>query len=170
MEEPRKAGKSLLGHKGLLRHLTSLVEKTVASMPMASMEEVANQAITANVLNTMNFLLQFSDVIRDRVRSGQLEMLGYHVVHISPMFLLGVLISHYLKFRVLAYTPPPPRPIAKTHCTTTSPRKPSATRPRIVGGLFDLQTGRVDFLGPSPDQAVLLDPMASQSPNLSLLV
>ncbi|OLQ03550.1 Carbonic anhydrase 2 [Symbiodinium microadriaticum] len=110
--EAKKAGKSLLGHKGLLRHLTSLVEKTVASMPMASMEEVANQAITANVLNTMNFLLQFSDVIRDRVRSGQLE---------------------------------------------------------IVGGLFDLQTGRVDFLGPSPDQAVLLDPMASQSPNLSFV-
>eukprot|EP00439_Symbiodinium_sp_Y106_P072663 s65_g13.t1 len=105
-----KAGKSLMGQKGLLRHLTSLVEKTVASMPLASMEEVASQAITANILNTMNFLLQFSDVLRDRVRSGQ-----------------------------------------------------------IVGGLFDLQTGRVDFLGPSPDQAVLLDPMSSQNPHLSFV-
>ena len=67
--------------------------------------QVAAELVKANILNTINFLLQFSDVIRDLVRGGQLE---------------------------------------------------------IIGGLFDLQTGRVDFLGPSPDQAALLDPMASK--------
>ena len=67
--------------------------------------QVAAELVKANILNTINFLLEFSDVIRDLVRGGQLE---------------------------------------------------------IIGGLFDLQTGRVDFLGPSPDQAALLDPMASK--------
>ncbi|CAE7552981.1 mtcA2 [Symbiodinium natans] len=107
--EARAAGKRCTGLKGLLGELTQTAEKTAKTMPDASCEEVAAQAVRTNILNTMNFLLQFSEVLRDRVRNGQLE---------------------------------------------------------IVGGLFDLQTGRVEFLGPSPNQAALVDPMASKIPRV----
>ena len=76
------------------------------------MEEVASQAITANILNTMNFLLQFSDVLRDRVRSGQLEIPGYQEYTFSVF--LENLAARPVKIQ--------PTPTIPSRTTTNTPR------------------------------------------------
>jgi len=75
----------------------------------ATEEQIAAHAVKLNVFHTINFMLKHSEPIRQKVRSGELE---------------------------------------------------------IQGGVYDLQTGRVEFLGASPAQAKLVAAEGSVAPSL----
>ncbi|CAE7479049.1 mtcA2 [Symbiodinium pilosum] len=78
--------------------------------PCANADAVAAHAVKVNVFHTMNFLLRFSESIREAVRSGQIE---------------------------------------------------------IHGGIYDLETGSVEFLGKSPQQTQLLESSMPVPPSMS---
>ncbi|CAJ1384010.1 unnamed protein product [Effrenium voratum] len=75
----------------------------------ATEEEIAKHAVKLNVFHTIDFMLQFSEPIREKVRSGALE---------------------------------------------------------IQGGVYDLHTGRVEFLGRSPRQSKLVKAPGAVAPSL----
>jgi carbonic anhydrase len=76
-------------------------------LPKKSGESV--QAVKLNVFHTMNFMLKHCEAIREKVRSGHLE---------------------------------------------------------IQGGIYDLSTGKVEFLGRSPQEAKLVKGSGSVAPSL----
>ena len=95
---PKQASSAL---EGLLQDLGAVAQQAQDELgPGADCEAIAAHAVRVNVLHTMNFLLKFSEGIREGVRSGQIE---------------------------------------------------------IHGGIYHLETGCVEFLGQSPEQAELLE-------------
>ncbi|CAJ1370429.1 unnamed protein product [Effrenium voratum] len=76
----------------------------------ASQDDIANLAVKLNVFHTIDFLLQYSPLIRGKVESGEVE---------------------------------------------------------IQGGIYDLETGHVEFLGRSPAQAALVKSADKMPPSLS---
>ncbi|CAJ1412967.1 unnamed protein product [Effrenium voratum] len=94
----------------LLQGLGSVVSDAQKELgKKATEEQVAAHAVKLNVFHTMNFMLKYSEPIRQKVRSGELE---------------------------------------------------------IQGGVYDLQTGRVEFLGASPSQAKLVAAEGAVAPSL----
>lgn len=77
--------------------------------PGATAEDITTHAVKVNVFQTMNFLLKYSPMIREKVRMGQVE---------------------------------------------------------IHGGIYHLDTGRVEFLGQSPAQHVLVESSGKLPPSL----
>ena len=78
-QEPKKAGSAL---EGLLKDLGSVAQEAADELgPGASSDEVAAHAVKVNVFHSMNFLLKFSDSIREAVKSGQVQLQGgiYHL-------------------------------------------------------------------------------------------
>ncbi|CAK9030143.1 unnamed protein product, partial [Durusdinium trenchii] len=68
--------------EGLLLDLAPVAEKAVADMGVQiDAEEVAAHAVEVNVFHTINFLLKYSAPIREKVKSGQVEIQGgiYHL-------------------------------------------------------------------------------------------
>ena len=67
---------------GLLHGLSVVAEQASYDLgPKALQEEVAAHAVRINVFHTVDFLLKFSRSIRERVKSGQVEIQGalYHM-------------------------------------------------------------------------------------------
>ena len=105
---PKKAGSAL---QGLLQDLGVVAHQAQEEMgPGADSDAIAAHAVKVNVFHTMNFLLSYSESIREAVRSGQIE---------------------------------------------------------IHGGIYDLETGCVEFLGKSPQQAQLLESSMPVPPSMS---
>ena len=97
--------------EGLLLDLAPVAEKAVADMGAQSdAEEVAAHAVEVNVFHTINFLLKYSAPIREKVKSGQVE---------------------------------------------------------IQGGIYHLDTGKVEFMGRSPQQAELLSSNLGLPPSMT---
>ena len=110
-QEPKKAGSAL---EGLLKDLGSVAQEAAGELgPGASSDEVAAHAVKVNVFHSMNFLLKFSDSIREAVKSGQVQ---------------------------------------------------------LQGGIYHLETGKVEFLGKSPVQSELLSSTASIPPSMTSMV
>ena len=110
-QEPKKAGSAL---EGLLKDLGSVAQEAADELgPGASSDEVAAHAVKVNVFHSMNFLLKFSDSIREAVKSGQVQ---------------------------------------------------------LQGGIYHLETGKVEFLGKSPVQSELLSSTASIPPSMTSMV
>ena len=68
--------------EGLLLDLAPVAEKAVADMGAHSnAEDVAAYAVRVNVFHTIDFLLKYSSSIREKVRSGEVEIQGgvYHL-------------------------------------------------------------------------------------------
>ena len=68
--------------EGLLLDLAPVAEKAVADMGAnTDPEDVAAHAVKVNVFHTIDFLLKYSAPIREKVRSGQVEIQGavYHL-------------------------------------------------------------------------------------------
>jgi len=66
----------------LLQDLGSVAQQATAELgPDASADDIAAHAIKVNVFHSMNFLLRFSEPIREKVRNGELEIHGgiYHL-------------------------------------------------------------------------------------------
>ncbi|CAE7560809.1 mtcA2, partial [Symbiodinium pilosum] len=104
----KKPGSAL---QGLLQDLGVVAQQAQEEMgPGANADAIAAHAVQVNVFHTMNFLLSFSESIREAVRSGQIE---------------------------------------------------------IHGGIYDLETGSVEFLGKSPQQAQLLESSMPVPPSMS---
>ncbi|CAK9010484.1 Carbonic anhydrase 2 [Durusdinium trenchii] len=94
----------------LLNELSSVVSEAQAQCGRkATEDEIAAKAIKLNVFHTINFLLQYSEPIREKVRSGKLE---------------------------------------------------------IQGGIYDLKSGQVEFLGQSPMQSKLVKSTSTAAPSL----
>ena len=94
--------------EGLLQGLASVAKEASDDLgPGVSQEKLVSHAVKVNVFNSMNFLLQFSEPIRELVRKGELD---------------------------------------------------------IQGGIYHLETGRVEFLGRSPRQDELLSSKLSFHP------
>ena len=109
--EPKKAGSAL---EGLLKDLGSVAQEAADELgPGASSDEVAAHAVKANVFHSMNFLLKFSDSIREAVKSGRVQ---------------------------------------------------------LQGGIYHLETGKVEFLGKSPVQSELLSSTTSIPPSMNSMV
>ncbi|CAE7712948.1 mtcA2 [Symbiodinium pilosum] len=103
---PAKDGQAL---DRLLLGLSSVAESAASELGRkATEDEIAAHAVKLNVFHTMNFLLQHSEPIRQKVRSGELE---------------------------------------------------------IQGGIYDLGSGRVQFLGQSPVQSKLLKSQPATAPS-----
>ncbi|CAJ1363223.1 unnamed protein product, partial [Effrenium voratum] len=97
--------------QGLLQDLGGVAEQAAADMgPNAGQDVVAAHAVKVNVFHTIDFLLKFSESIREKVKSGQVE---------------------------------------------------------IHGGVYQLDSGKVEFLGRSPRQAELLDLKVGLPPSMS---
>ena len=110
-EQPKKAGSAL---EGLLKDLGTVAQQAAEEKgPGASSDEVAAHAVKVNVFHSMNFLLKFSDSIREAVKSGQVQ---------------------------------------------------------LQGGIYHLETGKVEFLGKSPAQRELLDSTTSIPPSMTAMV
>lgn len=74
-----KAGCAL---EGLLQDLGTVAEQAAQEMGAeAASDDVAAHAVKVNVFHTINFLLKFSQSIREGVRSGQIQIQGgiYHL-------------------------------------------------------------------------------------------
>ncbi|CAK9035501.1 Carbonic anhydrase 2 (Beta-CA 2) (Carbonate dehydratase 2) (mtCA 2), partial [Durusdinium trenchii] len=98
--------------EGLLQGLASVAKEASDDLgPGAAQEKLVSHAVKVNVFNSMNFLLQFSEPIRDLVRKGDLD---------------------------------------------------------IQGGIYHLETGRVEFLGRSPRQSELLSSKLSLPPSMAV--
>ncbi|CAL1159755.1 unnamed protein product, partial [Cladocopium goreaui] len=98
--------------EGLLQGLASVAKEASDDLgPGVSQEKLVSHAVKVNVFNSMNFLLQFSEPIRDLVRKGELD---------------------------------------------------------IQGGIYHLETGRVEFLGRSPRQDELLSSKLSLPPSMAM--
>ncbi|CAJ1390281.1 unnamed protein product [Effrenium voratum] len=68
--------------EGLLLDLAPVAEKAVADMGAhRNAEDVAAYAVRVNVFHTIDFLLKYSSSIREKVRSGEVEIQGgvYHL-------------------------------------------------------------------------------------------
>ncbi|CAE6952842.1 mtcA2 [Symbiodinium sp. KB8] len=86
--------------EGLLTDLAGVAEKAATKLgDKASLEQIAAYAVKVNVFQTMDFLLKFSQPLRDAVSSGKVD---------------------------------------------------------LQGGIYDLETGKVEFLGRSPQHGALL--------------
>ena len=97
--------------EGLLLDLAPVAEKAVADMGAHSdADEVAAHAVKVNVFHTIDFLLKYSAPIREKVKSGQVE---------------------------------------------------------IQGGIYHLDTGKVEFMGRSPQQAELLSSNLGLPPSMT---
>ncbi|CAJ1351961.1 unnamed protein product [Effrenium voratum] len=97
--------------QGLLQDLGSVAEQAAHDMgPHAEQDAVAAHAVKVNVFHTIDFLLKFSESIREKVKSGQVE---------------------------------------------------------IQGAVYQLDTGRVDFMGRSPRQQELLSCKVNLPPSMS---
>ena len=97
--------------EGLLQGLVSVAQQASEDLgPGAEEAKLIAHAVKVNVFHSMNFLLKFSEPLRDLVRKGNLE---------------------------------------------------------IQGGIYHLETGRVEFLGRSPQQAQLLSSKRSIPPSLA---
>eukprot|EP00438_Fugacium_kawagutii_P010821 Skav230389 [mRNA] locus=scaffold62:398233:400787:- [translate_table: standard] len=94
--------------EGLLTDLSGVIKKASDEMgPGASKEKLAAHAVKVNVFETMNFLLQYSEPLRELISSGKVE-----------------------------------------------------------GGIYHLETGRVEFLGRSPKHQELLAASSSLPPSM----
>ena len=97
--------------EGLLLDLAPVAEKAVADKGAhCDADEVAAHAVWVNVFHTIDFLLKYSSALREKVKSGQVE---------------------------------------------------------IQGGLYHLETGRVEFLGRSPQQSALLSSDVGLPPSMT---
>ena len=77
--EPAAATSAL---QGLLHDLSAVAQQASTEMgPSADEEMVANHAVKVNVFHTIDFLLKYSEAIREKVRSGEVEIQGavYHL-------------------------------------------------------------------------------------------
>lgn len=83
----------------LLTDLMPVAEQAQAEKPGLTVDELAEHAIMVNVFNTVERVIEYSDVIRKKVRAGEIE---------------------------------------------------------VHGAIYDLATGKVNFLGPSRRQALLM--------------
>eukprot|EP00435_Cladocopium_sp_Y103_P021829 s2892_g5.t1 len=101
--------------EGLLLDLAPVAEKAVAEMAHQNADDIAAYAVRVNVFHTIDFLLKYSAGLREKVKSGQVE---------------------------------------------------------IQGGIYHLESGKVEFMGCSPQQVVALRAMALQrcSPQQSALL
>ena len=105
---PKKAGSAL---QGLLQDLRAVAQQAQEEVgPAADADTVAAHAVRVNVFHTVNFLLKFSQSIREGVRSGKIQ---------------------------------------------------------IHGGIYNLETGSVEFLGESPQQAALLESSSPVPPSIA---
>ena len=95
--------------KGLGPVISSAAAEAAADGAEGSQDEISTRAVKLNVFHTMNFLMQHSEPIRQKVAKGELE---------------------------------------------------------IQGGIYDLTTGRVEFLGPSPSEAKLVRAKSTVAPSL----
>ena len=97
--------------EGLLQGLASVAKEASDDLgPGVSQDKLIGHAVKVNVFNSMNFLLKYSEPLRDLVRKGELD---------------------------------------------------------IQGGIYHLETGRVEFLGRSPQQAELLSSKLSLPPSMA---
>ncbi|CAK9076170.1 unnamed protein product [Durusdinium trenchii] len=95
----------------LLVGLSNVAKKASAELgERATEQQIVARTIKLNVFHTIDFLLQYSSVIREKVATGEVE---------------------------------------------------------IQGGIYDLETGRVEFLGKSPNQAALVRSGAAMPPSLA---
>ena len=98
--------------EGLLQGLAVVAKDASEQLgPGASQQELVAHAVKVNVFHSMDFLLKFSEPLRELVRKGELD---------------------------------------------------------IQGGIYHLETGRVEFLGQSPRQAELLSSGLSLPPSMAL--
>eukprot|EP00434_Breviolum_minutum_P016179 symbB.v1.2.014258.t1/scaffold1023.1/size143418/2 len=97
--------------EGLLFDLAPVAEQAVAEKGAAADQEtISAHAVRVNVFHTMNFLLKYSASIREKVKSGQIE---------------------------------------------------------LQGAVYHLETGEVEFMGPSPQQSVLLNSPTGLPPSMT---
>ncbi|CAE8603945.1 unnamed protein product [Polarella glacialis] len=77
-EQPPQPGdcKSRSTLLGLLDALVPVAEKACVELGGGSTEEIAAHAVKVNVWRTINFLLSYSLIIREKVASGELELQG----------------------------------------------------------------------------------------------
>mmetsp|Transcript_68469 Transcript_68469/g.161087 ORF Transcript_68469/g.161087 Transcript_68469/m.161087 type:complete len:509 (-) Transcript_68469:40-1566(-) len=100
--------------EGLLADLSGVAGKASEELGKgASADEIAAHAVKVNVFQTMSFLLQFSQPIREAVASGKVD---------------------------------------------------------LQGGIYHLETGRVEFLGPTPAQKELLTSSSKLPPSMDRLL
>ena len=98
--------------EGLLQGLANVAKEASEDLgPGVSQEKLVSHAVKVNVFNSMNFLLQFSEPLRELVRKGELD---------------------------------------------------------IQGGIYHLETGRVEFLGRSPRQDELLSSKVTLPPSMAI--
>ncbi|CAE7486716.1 NCE103 [Symbiodinium natans] len=77
--ESKKSRGAKDGHalESLLQGLSSVAESAAAELGRkATEEDIANHAVKLNVFRTMNFMIQHSEPIRQKVKSGDLEIHG----------------------------------------------------------------------------------------------
>jgi len=109
--QPKKAGSAGSALQGLLQDLGAVAHQAQEEMGADAEEDaIAAHAVRVNVFHTVNFLLKFSDSIREGVRSGQIQ---------------------------------------------------------IEAGIYHLETGSVEFLGESPQQAELLESTLPVPPSMA---
>ena len=97
--------------EGLLLDLAPVAEKAVADMGChTDADEVAAHAVRVNVFHTIDFLLKYSAPLREKVKSGQVE---------------------------------------------------------IQGGIYHLDSGKVEFMGRSPQQSTLLSTNLGLPPSMT---
>ena len=97
--------------EGLLLDLAPVAEKAVADMGShTDADEVAAHAVRVNVFHTIDFLLKYSAPLREKVKSGQVE---------------------------------------------------------IQGGIYHLDSGKVEFMGRSPQQSTLLSTNLGLPPSMT---
>ena len=108
-DEPRAPGCAL---EGLLQGLAAVAKEASSDLgPGVPQDKLVSHAVKVNVFNSINFLLKFSEPLRDLVRKGELD---------------------------------------------------------IQGGIYHLETGRVEFLGRSPRQDELLSSKLSLPPSMAM--
>eukprot|EP00435_Cladocopium_sp_Y103_P023887 s1528_g5.t2 len=96
--------------EGLLMDLAPVAEKAAVEMPHHDAGDIAAYAVRVNVFHTIDFLLKYSAGLREKVKSGQVE---------------------------------------------------------IQGGVYDLESGKVEFMGRSPQQSALLSTNLGLPPSMT---
>ena len=141
--------------EGLLIGLSRVAQQAEEELGVgARLDNLVAHSVKVNVFHSIDFLLKFSEPLRKLVKSGTLLVKLHFTFFLFCIFLLFFDIMEDIE--VCHFSP-----CVKLLCFAGSLD--------IQGGIYHMETGRVEFLGSSPKQEELLASDSSLPPSLQAL-
>ena len=139
--------------EGLLIGLSRVAEQAEEELGVgARLDHLVAHSVKVNVFHSIDFLLKFSEPLRKLVKSGTLLI----KLHFTFYFLFVAFCYSLTSWKTLKYA------IFRLSSHLAGSLE-------IQGGIYHMETGRVEFLGSSPKQEELLASDSSLPPSLQAL-